>query len=86
MQLNPIGGFGILNKFDAIVDPTANNDNTQGYEVGSHWVNLTNGSSFILVDDTTGAAIWDSTNQNNVDGGSFGDQYINTGNVDGGSF
>jgi len=48
----------ILNNLNAIIDPNTANDNTQGYQLGSRWINTTNDSSFTLVDATTGAAVW----------------------------
>ena len=41
------------------VDPTASNDTTQGYRLFSVWVNTATGSSFICIDPSTGAAIWE---------------------------
>ena len=48
----------ILSKFDATVDPDADNDTTEGYTVGSIWVNTTAGTAFICVDNSEGAADW----------------------------
>lgn len=45
----------------AASDPTVNDDNTEGYEVFSRWVNTSSGESFILLDASTGAAIWETT-------------------------
>jgi hypothetical protein len=39
----------------------ATDDVDAGYHVGSIWVNDATGETFVLVDDTTGAAIWVST-------------------------
>ena len=38
--------------------PTANDDTTLGYSVGSRWVDITNDVIYLSVDDTDGAAIW----------------------------
>ena len=43
------------------VDPTVDDDADAGYTVGSHWINTTTGHEFVLVDSTTGAAVWVST-------------------------
>jgi hypothetical protein len=59
MQLNPSAGLGVRNKFDAVVDPTVNDDDTLGFSVGSMFINVTTGHAFILVDATTSAAHWD---------------------------
>jgi hypothetical protein len=40
------------------VDPVAADDNTDGYFTGTVWVNTTSDESFISVDDSTGAAVW----------------------------
>jgi len=40
------------------VDPTSNDDSTQGYKNGKHWINTTSKESFYLVDNTAGSAIW----------------------------
>jgi hypothetical protein len=42
-------------------DPTSTDDLAHGYSVGWTWVNTTTGHEYILVDDTTGAAVWIST-------------------------
>jgi|AntRauTorcE11897_2_1112592.scaffolds.fasta_scaffold05938_5 hypothetical protein len=44
----------------ATVDPTVNNDDTEGYEKGSFWSNINVGAekTFICIDSTAGAAIW----------------------------
>jgi len=41
------------------VDPTVNDDALNGFSVGNFWVNTTTDFVFVLVDATTGAAIWD---------------------------
>ena len=53
-------GNGLLirevnHKFASI--PDANNDNTQGFYVGSRWI-LDDGSLYICTDSTTAAAVW----------------------------
>jgi hypothetical protein len=42
----------------AIVDPTAANDNSQGYVAGSRWLNVVTGIAFVCRDATNGAAKW----------------------------
>jgi hypothetical protein len=49
------------NKFDATSDPTVNDDNTQGYGVGSRIINVTTDKEFVCLDATTGAAVWTET-------------------------
>lgn len=48
----------LFGKFDATVAPTINNDTTEGYVVGSRWVDITNDIAYICVDNTDGAAVW----------------------------
>lgn len=50
-----------LDNITAVIDPTALNDSTQGYSVGSAWVNISSGQSFVCVDEAVGAAIWNQT-------------------------
>lgn len=46
------------NNFVATVDPTVTDDTAAGYAVGSRWINLTTDDSFICVNATNGAAVW----------------------------
>lgn len=39
------------------ITPTASDDNTLGYVIGSRWI-LDNGSVYVCTDATTGAAVW----------------------------
>lgn len=48
----------LKSQFNQAVDPTASNDITQGYKVGSRWVNTTLDKEFVCVDNSTGAAVW----------------------------
>lgn len=45
-------------KLDATTAPGSSNDNTQGYAIGSVWVDVTGDKSYIAVDVSTGAAVW----------------------------
>lgn len=40
--------------------PTANNDSSQGYSIGSWWINTTTGIFYVCVADTPAAAVWTS--------------------------
>ena len=51
--------------------PTANDDNADGYRVGSMWIDITNDESYRCVDDTTGAAVWIGTTLEASDLGSL---------------
>jgi len=46
----------------ASIAPTVNDDNTAGYAVGSRWIDTTNDNSYVCVDSSTGAAVWNQTN------------------------
>lgn len=46
---------------DATTDPGINDDDTQGYCEGSHWINATLDKAFICLDNATGAAVWKET-------------------------
>lgn len=44
--------------FIATADPGVDDDDTEGYCVGSKWINISTGMVFQCVDDTTDAAVW----------------------------
>jgi len=48
----------VKSKLNATAAPTINNDITEGYGVGSVWIDLTNDDVYICVDNTDGAAVW----------------------------
>lgn len=52
--------LGIRNNFTATTDPTNTDDYTEGYRVGSIWINTTSGAIFVCVDATNGSAEWTS--------------------------
>jgi outer membrane protein assembly factor BamB len=43
--------------------PTTSNDNTEGYAVGSYWIDTTNDKAYVCLDASTGAAVWTETTQ-----------------------
>lgn len=47
--------------FSATTDPTATDDNSQGYDIGSQWINVNGGKSFICTSNTIFLAIWKET-------------------------
>lgn len=51
----------ILNNLNASVAPTINEDSGDGYEVGTVWIDTTADKTYLLVDDTVGAAVWKRT-------------------------
>lgn len=54
-------GSILLNNFAATSDPATTNDTSEGYSVGSRWINLTSNESWICCDATTDAADWQKT-------------------------
>lgn len=52
---------------DATTDPGINDDETQGYCEGSHWINATLDKAFICLDNATGAAVWIETTYADAD-------------------
>jgi hypothetical protein len=49
------------NNYTATAAPAVGNDNTQGYGVGSEWIDTTNKKRYSCLDASTGAAIWQPT-------------------------
>ena len=45
------------------VDPTVNDDNTIGVQVGDEWRNTSSGEVFFVSDVSTGAAVWSSSTE-----------------------
>lgn len=54
---NSLNGVPLIN-ITATTDPGTGNDNTQGYSVGSTWVNVSAGRVFVAISVATGAAAW----------------------------
>lgn len=52
------GGIAGIHKLNATTAPTATDDNTQGYAVGSKWADTTNDKLYEAIDVTTNTAIW----------------------------
>lgn len=50
--------IGIVNNYTATTDPTVNDDESEGYSVGSIWYNTATPESFLCTDATDGAAVW----------------------------
>jgi hypothetical protein len=51
-------GFKPQSNTAASTSPTNANDNTQGYAVGSTWINTVNSSCWVATSVATGAAVW----------------------------
>lgn len=52
------GGIGGIHNVAATTAPTVNDDVDGGYVVGSQWLDTTNDTAYICVDNTDGAAVW----------------------------
>jgi len=50
----------IKNYLNASVDPTVSNDSSEGYSIGSLWVNTSSNTSFICTSNSVGTAQWSS--------------------------
>lgn len=48
----------LLHNFAATAAPATGDDNADGYEVGSLWVDVTNDNAYICLDATAAAAVW----------------------------
>lgn len=48
-------------EFTKTAAPTVNDDSTQGYAVGSRWIDTTNDREYICLGAATGAAVWRDT-------------------------
>jgi hypothetical protein len=51
-------GFMPQSNLAASANPTVSNDGTQGYVVGSVWINTTNQTEWVCISAATGAAVW----------------------------
>ena len=51
-------GFQPQSNLASAINPVAGNDTTQGYIVGSSWLNTTAQTRWVAFDVTTGAAVW----------------------------
>ena len=60
----------------AAVIPTASDDETIGYRVGSHWVDTVVGAIYVCLDQSTAAAVWSRVDNT---GGTISVQLLRTG-------
>jgi hypothetical protein len=51
-------GSDFFNNLTATIAPTVLNDDSQGYEPGSMWINTTDDSVYTCTNSTTGNAVW----------------------------
>lgn len=47
----------------ATTNPAVSDDNTQGYQIGSIWINTSTDTAYQCLDASTGAAVWKETTQ-----------------------
>lgn len=59
--------MAFINKFDATIPPGATNDSTEGYSVGSSWIDVSGGNAYTCIDATEGAAVWNLTGDSGID-------------------
>lgn len=52
---------GLQNNVSATGAPTVNNDTSEGYSIGSFWIDVNNDEAYRCVDASTGAAVWIKT-------------------------
>lgn len=60
-QAIAILAVGLQNKLNGTSTPISTNDNTEGYAVGSFWIDTTNDEAYRCVDATTNLAVWIKT-------------------------
>lgn len=56
------GAGGLQNNYAATTAPAVTDDSGAGYAVGSEWIDVTNDNSYVCVDASVGAAVWQQTN------------------------
>lgn len=62
--------------YSAVSDPSNTDDSSEGYEVGSKWINTNSGNEFVCVDALENSAVWSKTT---VDEPNIA-QYVRTSN------
>lgn len=60
---NRPANLALANNFSATSDPGPSNDSSQGYEIGSQWVNVSTDSVFYCLSAAPGAAVWGQISQ-----------------------
>ena len=59
---NKPSGSGVQNNFSATAAPTETDDSSNGYSVGSVWIDVSADKIYQCADSTNGAAIWKQLN------------------------
>lgn len=60
-----------LNKWNATAAPATTDDETEGYAVGSRWIDVTADKEYVCLDATEDAAVWTETTASGGGGGSL---------------
>ena len=58
VKLAQVGYVGPLNNYTATIPPTVSNDQTQGYDFGSMWIDIATHVAYICINPTTANANW----------------------------
>lgn len=73
-------------KSDATVAPTATNDTSEGYAIGSKWVDITEDKIYFCVDSTEDAAVWQEVGAGggniNANSDGYTAMYLNAQTID----
>jgi len=72
----------IQNKYDATIPPTSTDDSSDGYAIGSFWIDITGNDAYRCVDATVDTAVWIKTSLEASDLGSL----ALLDSIDGGEF
>lgn len=73
--LTAINPLAVKHNLSATVDPTVTDDDVAGYSVGSRWVNTAADTTFVCLDDSTGAASWVLVATNSGDTSNYFEAY-----------
>jgi hypothetical protein len=70
----------VRNNFEAIVDPTVNDDRRKGYGAGSQWLNTVTNTLFTCASASVGTAFWSFIQTNNTPVGTLapGEHFLGT--------
>lgn len=60
-KTNSTGIVSLQNNYVATTAPTVNDDTSEGYSVGSVWIDVTGDERYVCLDATEGNAVWEKT-------------------------
>ena len=75
----------VKNNFVAITNPGTSDDGTQGYRVGSKWINTSTTEIYVCISAVTGNAVWEQSTLTLDDLGSMATQNADTVAITGGT-